>query len=218
MKIGVLFDLDGTLLDTLEDLKDAVNYMLRSFGLPERSMEEIRAFVGNGVRNLMIRSLPGTPQDPPVEEALQVYKEYYQSHSQVKTKPYAGVEEAVKAVQKKYAVAIVSNKQDEAVKPLCAQFFPGIYALGETKDCPRKPHPEIVHRVMKDLGVDGCVYVGDSEVDVQTACNANVPCLSVLWGFRDQEVLAQAGGVYFCQKPEEIPEMMERIVKEVYGQ
>lgn len=218
MKVGILFDLDGTLLNSLEDLKDSVNYMLGQHGLPQRSLDEIRSFVGNGARRLIALSLPGGQDDPDVDQALKEYQAYYATHSQIKTKPYDGILEALAEVGEKYPVAVVSNKPDVAVKPLCRDYFPGIYALGETPDCPRKPAPDMLQVAMKALEVDTCVYVGDSEVDVLTAINAGVPCLSVLWGFRDRETLQQAGGKYFCDKVSDMPQMLEKIVGEVYGE
>ncbi len=217
MKIGILWDLDGTLLDSLEDLKDSVNHTLVKYGLPERSLEEIRSFVGNGARKLIALSLPGAPTDPDVDAVLREYQAYYQDHSQIKTKPYAGIEAALATLKEKYPVAVVSNKPDKAVKALCADYFPGVMAMGEREDCPRKPAPDMIYLAMKALGVDGCVYVGDSEVDVLTAKNADVPCLSVLWGFRDEKTLTQSGSRYFCRKAEELPNMIEKIVGEVYG-
>lgn len=217
MKIGVLFDLDGTLLDTLEDLKDAVNHALRHYGLPERGLDEVRRFVGNGAAELMRLALPGQPGDPDVGEALACFQAYYKEHASVKTAPYAGVIEALRAVGEKYPVAVVSNKPDAATKLLCAKVFPGVYALGESPVCPRKPAPDMVHKAMADLGIDGCVYVGDSEVDVLTAKNAAVSCLSVLWGFRDKQLLADAGAKYYCEKAEQLPATIERIIEEVYG-
>ena len=218
MKIGILWDLDGTLLDSLEDLKDSVNHTLMQYGLPARSLEEIRSFVGNGARRLIALSLPGTPEDPDVDAVLRDYQAYYQSHSQIKTKPYEGIVHALAALGEKYPVAVVSNKPDRAVKALCADYFPGMFAMGEQEGCPRKPAPDMIYLAMKALGVDGCVYVGDSEVDVLTAKNAGVPCLSVLWGFRDEETIKQAGGKYFCRKTEELADRIQNIVGEVYGQ
>lgn len=217
MKIGVLWDLDGTLLDSLEDLKDAVNYTLRHYGLPERTLEEVRRFVGNGAAELMRLALPGKPDDPALSQVLADYQEYYRTHAGIKTRPYDGVVQALQAVGEKYPVAVVSNKPDAATKLLCADLFPGVYALGESALCPRKPAPDMVRRAMADLGVQGCVYVGDSEVDVLTARNANVPCLSVLWGFRDKKTLTDAGAVYFCEKTEQLPAFIERIMEEIYG-
>lgn len=218
MKAGIIFDLDGTLLNTLEDLADGVNYALRQFGLPERTIEEVRQFVGNGAERLIRLVLPGTENDPDPLEVLHVFREYYNAHCQVKTRPYDGIMEALAALKERYPLAVVSNKPDSAVKPLCDYYFPGLYARGESADCPRKPAPDMVFKAMEALGVEGCVYVGDSEVDVRTARNAGVPCLSVLWGFRDREVMESAGGEYFCGDPAQMPEIIEKIIGEVYGE
>ena len=212
--IGLIFDLDGTLLNTLEDLTDATNYALNQFGCPGRTLEEIRRVVGNGARNQICKSLPGNADDPDPDRVLAVYKEYYNAHCQIKTRPYDGVLEALAELAREYPVAIVSNKPDTAVKPLCATHFPGVYALGEIPDCPRKPAPDMVHKAMKDLNVDGCIYIGDSEVDITTAKNAGVPCLSVLWGFRDREEIEEAGGNHFCEKVEEMPAMLETVIQQ----
>ena len=214
---GILFDLDGTLLNTLEDLTDATNHVLREFGFPERSLAQVRRAIGNGAANQLRKSAPaGTPEET-IEQMLAVYKPYYTAHCQIKTKPYAGIPEALTELCSRYPVAIVSNKPDAAVKELCAEYFPGIYALGEAPDCPRKPAPDMVHKAMQAIGACRCIYVGDSEVDVLTAKNADVPCLSVLWGFRDEKTLTQSGSRYFCRKAEELPNMIEKIVGEVYG-
>ena len=197
---GILFDLDGTLLNTLEDLTDATNYALAQFGYPVRTPEQVRRAIGNGAANQIRKSLPeGTPEET-VQQVLSVYKDYYTSHCQIKTRPYEGIPEAL-AELKQYPVAIVSNKPDAAVKALCADYFPGIYALGETPDCPRKPAADMVFQGMKAIGVDRCIYVGDSEVDVLTAKNTGMPCLCVLWGFRDKEDMIAAGGKHFCENP-----------------
>ena len=211
MKIGILWDLDGTLLDTLEDLMDGVNYALNQFGLPPRTLEEIRQFVGNGAGMLIHRAVEGRADDRAV---LETFRVYYNAHCQIKTGPYKGVTEALACLKEKYPMAIVSNKPDSAVKPLCEQYFPGIYALGERSDCPRKPAPDMVFKAMADIGVETCIYVGDSEVDVETAKNAGVKCLSVLWGFRDKEMLEQAGGKYFC---DEISRLVEKIEDLIHG-
>jgi len=217
MKLGILFDLDGTLLNTLEDLMDSTNYALAQYGCPARSLEEIRTFVGNGARRLIALALPGKENDPPVEEVLATYQAYYPSHSQIKTRPYDGILEALKQIGEKYPVAIVSNKPDRPVKLLCADYFPGVYALGEAEDCPRKPAPDMLYKAMAAIGVEKCIYVGDSEVDVITANNAHVPCLSVLWGFRDRAEIAANGGTHFCTDPKDMPAALESIVGEYYG-
>ena len=194
MKTGILFDLDGTLLETLADLTDSVNYALRQYGCPERTMEQVRQAVGNGTRRLIAESLPGREDDPPVEDVLATYLAWYGEHCRIKTRPYAGILEALSQLKDRYPIAIVSNKPDKTVKLLCTEHFGDVYALGELPDCPRKPAPDMVYRAMAQLGVERCVYVGDTEVDVLTAKNAGVPCLCVLWGFRDREQIEAAGG------------------------
>ena len=180
MKTGIIFDLDGTLLNTLEDLLDATNYALAQCGYPKRTLPELRRFVGNGAENQIRMSLPAGTSPEEVQRVLKIYKPYYTEHCQVKTRPYDGILESLAILKEKYPIAVVSNKPDTAVKSLCAQVFPGIFALGETPDCPRKPAPDMVYKACRAIGADTCVYVGDSEVDVRTAKNAGVPCLSVL--------------------------------------
>ena len=208
MKTGILFDLDGTLLDTLQDLADATNFVLREMGYPERSVDEVRRFVGNGARRLMEQAVP---QDGDVEEALHRFQVHYSANCQGKTRPYAGIPEALAILSEKYPIAIVSNKPDTAVKPLCDHYFPGIYARGESADCPRKPAPDMVYKAMEAIGADRCLYVGDSEVDVLTAKNAGVPCLSVLWGFRDREEMEAVGGIHFCKTTDQLVKMIEEL-------
>lgn len=209
MKTGILWDLDGTLLNTLEDLADAVNFSLRQFGYPVRSMEEVRCFVGNGARRLIERAVP---ENGDVSAVLDTFRTYYNAHCQIKTKPYDGIMEALRKLGEKYPMAVVSNKPDSAVKPLCAEYFPGLYARGESADCPRKPAPDMVFKAMEAIGVETCVYVGDSEVDVLTARNAGVPCLSVLWGFRDRAEIIDAGGKYFCEDTAQLVEKLEELI------
>ena len=193
MKTGILFDLDGTLLDTLEDLKDATNYALRIHGHPGRSLEEVRRFVGNGAENLIRRALPAAAAEEEVQKVLAAFRPYYNAHCRVKTKPYDGIPEALRILSAGHPVAIVSNKPDSAVKPLCADYFPGIFALGETADCPRKPAPDMVFKAMQAIHAEGCIYVGDSNVDVITAKNAGLDFCGVLWGFRTKEELENEG-------------------------
>ncbi len=212
MKIGILFDLDGTLLNTLEDLTDSVNYALAQYDCPPRTVEDVRNFIGNGAKKLIERSLPGRENDPDVDEVLATYQAYYKTHSQIKTRPYDGVAEALAAIAKKYPVAIVSNKPDAPTKLLCKEFFGDIYARGESTDCPRKPAPDMLLKAMEIIGVDTCIYVGDSEPDILTAKNLGVKCLSVLWGFRTREVLEAAGGTYFCNDPRKLPEILEAMI------
>ena len=212
-KIGLLFDLDGTLLDTLEDLWNATNAALDYFGCPRRSLAEIRSFVGNGARNQIRLSLPGRADDPDLDAVLAWYKAYYADHCQIKTAPYPGIAEMLEGLKGEWPMAIVSNKPDVAVKALCAEHFPGIYALGEAADCPRKPAPDMVFKAMKAIGVEQCIFIGDSEVDIRTARNAGVPCISVLWGFRDRNVLEEAGGQHFCADPGDFSAVLEEICR-----
>ena len=211
MKTGILFDLDGTLLDTLEDLLDATNYALAAHGYPPRTLRELRRFVGNGAQNQIRLALPDDNKKD-LESVLATYKPYYTDHCQIKTKPYDGVLAALEVLGRKYPIAIVSNKPDSAVKALCADYFPGLYALGETPDCPRKPAADMVFRAMEAIGVERCVYVGDSEVDVLTAKNAGMPCVGVLWGFRDREDLEAAGECVYCERTEDLVRIIEETV------
>ena len=209
MKVGILFDLDGTLLDTLGDLTDATNYALRHHGYPERTIGEIRTFVGNGAANQIRLSAPAGVD---YEAVLATYKPYYDTHCQIKTAPYPGILQALEEL-KDYPMAVVSNKPHSAVTVLSKQYFGDIYARGEQSDCPRKPEPDMVYRTMEALGVEKCVYVGDSEVDVRTAKNAGVPCLSVLWGFRDKEVLEAEGAEFFCNDPKNLVNDIKKIIE-----
>ena len=212
MKVGILWDLDGTLLDTLEDLADGVNYALTQFGYPERTLEEVRRFVGNGAFNLIRQAVPEGADPMPV---FDVFRTYYNAHCRIKTKPYEGILAALEELGQKYPMAVVSNKPDSAVKPLCSQYFPGLYARGESTDCPRKPAPDMVCKAMTDIGVEICIYVGDSEVDVLTAKNAGVPCLSVLWGFRDRSEIELAGGTHFCDDAADLRRILEEMIRDL---
>lgn len=218
MRTCMIFDLDGTLLDSLQDLYLSTNATLSHFGCPERTFEEIRRFVGNGARRLIRYALPGEENDPDLEEVLSYYQSYYGAHSLDNTRPYPGILEALEELKKDFPVAIVSNKPDSAVKTLCARFFPGVYAVGEQPGIPRKPAADMVFKCMQDLGAENCIYIGDSEVDVITAANAGVPCLSVTWGFRDVDTLLNAGAKYFCNQTADLPEILKKIHEETYGQ
>lgn len=206
---GILWDLDGTLLDTLEDLMDGVNYAMDAFGYPRRTLEEVRRFVGNGARNLLIKAAPA---DADIDVVLAKFHEYYDTHCQDKTAPYPGIMEALAVLREKYPMAIVSNKPDVAAQPLCEKYFPGVYARGEIAGCPRKPAPDMVYRAMEAIGVETCIYVGDSEVDVLTAKNAGMPCLSVLWGFRNRCDMEAVGAEHFCTTPGELVEGIEGMI------
>ena len=205
----VIFDLDGTLLDTLEDLTDAVNYALRENDMPERTLTEIRRFVGNGVRRLLELCVPDGSAHPAFEEVFALFRSYYAVHCNDKTHPYDGVLSLLHELRAEgYALAIVSNKLDSAVKELAEVYFEGIVpvAIGEREGITRKPAPDTVQEALKELGMpaETAVYVGDSEVDVQTAKNAGLPCITVLWGFRDEAFLRERGAVCFARVPEEV--------------
>lgn len=209
MKTAVIFDLDGTLLDTLGDLHNAVNHVLRQFGYPERSLEEVCRFVGNGAARLIHLAVPEGAEEAPV---LAAFQSHYRAHCDILTKPYDGIVEALSILSQHYPLAVVSNKPDAAVKELAKIYFPQLLARGESTDCPRKPAPDMVFQAMAALGTERCVYVGDSDVDILTAKNAGVPCLSVTWGFRNQAELQEAGAEYFCHDPAELPQCIENIL------
>lgn len=212
MRYGILFDLDGTLLDTLEDLTVGVNHGLAAYGLPPRTPMEIRSYLGNGAKQLVALAMPGRENDPPVEDVLAAYRNYYKDHARDNTRPYEGILEALEEL-KDIPMAVVSNKPDRETVSLCAEFFPGILARGERPQCPRKPAPDMLYEVMAELGVDTCIYVGDSDVDVLTSRNAGVKCLSVLWGFRDEEEIRAAGGTHFCADPKALPTILKEMME-----
>lgn len=212
---AVLFDMDGTLLDTLEDICDAANYTLRALGYPERTLAEMRRFVGNGAEMQMRRALGAGADEETVRRALAVYKPYYAAHCQIKTKPYAGLTELMRELKDEgFKLAVVSNKPDEAVRPLVAQHFGTLAdtAMGETAQRRRKPAPDMVNDALKALGAEKsrAVYVGDSEVDIETAKNAGIACISVCWGFRDKEQLIAAGAAELAADAAELKALLER--------
>jgi len=198
---AILFDLDGTLLDTLEDLYNSVNFALSSLSLPQRERKEVRSFLGNGAANLVRRSMPDGETEQ-FDKAFSLFREHYAVHSYDVTHPYDGIPEALAEWKKQgYALAIVSNKPDSAVKVLAERFFPDItYSVGEREGIQRKPAPDALLEAMRALGVkkEDCIYVGDSEVDVKTAQNAGIPCVAVTWGFRDRPELVEAGATIFA--------------------
>lgn len=204
-----IFDLDGTLLNTLEDLKTSCNYALKQAGMAERTIEEVRQFVGNGVKLLMERAIPDGLSNPKFEEVYETFLKHYSVHSLDTTKPYPGVMEMLKELrQRNKHLAIVSNKFYDATRELCAHFF-GEYvsiSIGERGDLCKKPAPDMVTEAFKQLGVskENAVYVGDSDVDIATAKNSNLPCISVLWGFRDKDFLIAHGGTTFIDKPQNL--------------
>lgn len=213
---AVIFDLDGTLLDTLEDLTDSVNAALRAYDCPEKTIDQIRMYVGNGIRNLMIRAVEGGESHPQFEDIFQAFKEHYKGNSQNKTKPYEGIMEVLRTLHTQgIKLAIVSNKADYAVKELNTYYFQefSMTAIGEMENVRRKPAPDTVYQALKEINVsvEDAVFVGDSDVDMDTAKNAKIPCIGVLWGFRDKEVLKAHGAEHFAEKPEDILEVLMTI-------
>ena len=206
---AIIFDLDGTLTDTLEDLYISTNYALRATGLPERSIEEVRRFVGNGVRKLIERAVPKSAPQSVVEACFTSFRAHYMIHCQDHTSLYPGISTLLMTLQAKgYRMAVVSNKVQEGVTELAGTFFHGLIdvAIGERRGIPRKPEPDMVLEALQRLGVsaDEAVYVGDSDVDLQTAANAGLPCISVLWGFRSRDFLVANGATAFAEKPEDV--------------
>lgn len=210
---AVIFDLDGTLLDTLEDLTDAVNHTLLEFDMPLKSIHEVRSFVGNGIRRLMARAVPNGENNPDFGSALIEFKRYYDVHCNDKTKPYEGVSALIDALMEKgIKTAIVSNKIDSAVQILNERYFPQIeVAVGDREGIRRKPEADSVLMAIEECDVhkERAVYVGDSEVDIETAKNAGIKCVSVLWGFRDKNQLLESGAEILIEKPLELLELIE---------
>ena len=206
-----IFDLDGTLLDTLGDLAASVNYALKSHGMPEHSVDDVRQFVGNGVRKLMERAIPDGAANPDFEATFATFREYYMAHSLDTTRPYAGIPETLVALKARGCrLAVVSNKMMAATQALCRHFFPDTIevAIGEdeARGIRKKPAPDTVFEALRQLNVGklGEVYVGDSDVDIQTAANAGIPCISVLWGFRDRDFLIRHGAQTLITTPQEL--------------
>ena len=208
-----IFDLDGTILDTLEDLADTVNYALKGHGYPQRTIEEVRRFVGNGIRKLIERAVPTGLTDEEISGVHQTFSAYYQEHCADKTRPYEGILPLLEHLREAGCLtAVVSNKADVAVQPLCQQYYGGLfdYAVGEREGIRRKPAPDAVQEVLRRLQIDAgeAVYIGDSEVDIQTAENAGLDSIIVTWGFRDRAYLESQGGQRFVDRPEEIAEII----------
>jgi len=205
-----IFDLDGTLLDTLQDLATSVNYTLRQHDMPEHSIDDIRRFVGNGVRKLMERAVPDGAQNPLFESAFATFRQYYMQHSLDTTRPYDGIPEMLDELKRRGCrIAVVSNKMMAATQELIAHFFPQIeVAIGEheAEGIRKKPAPDTVREALRQLGVTtkNAVYVGDSDVDIETAYNSGLPCISVLWGFRDRDFLLSHGATTLISCPEEL--------------
>lgn len=211
MKKAVIFDLDGTLLNTLDDLADSTNYALSRFGYPTRTIDEVRQFVGNGVAKLIERAIPEGKNNPNFEKCLAIFKENYAQNMYNKTAPYNGIIEMLSNLKSKgIKIAVVSNKFDLAVKELCKKYFEGFidFAAGENEaqGIKKKPAPDTVISVLNEFNFasEDAVYVGDSDVDIMTAKNSKMPCISVTWGFRDEKFLLGNGATILINAPSEI--------------
>lgn len=207
-----IFDLDGTLLNTINDLAASCNYALRSCGMPERTVDEVRRFVGNGVRLLMVRAIPGGDSNPRFDEAYAIFRQHYLHHSLDTTKPYDGIEELIAELNAAGKhVAVVSNKFYAATQALVRHFFGDTIkvAIGEREDIRKKPAPDTVLEALRqlDMPAETAVYIGDSDVDIDTARNCGMPCISVLWGFRDRQFLIDHGATTLVSEPGEIAEI-----------
>ena len=204
-----IFDLDGTLLNTLGDLAASTNYALRQYGMPEHTIDDVRRFVGNGVGKLIERAIPEGLANPQYEDVLATFRKHYMLHSLDTTAPYPGIESLLHSLRSHGCnVAVVSNKFYNATVELCRHFFADTVevAIGERENIRRKPAPDTVNETMRKKGVsaEDTVYVGDSDVDVATARNSGIPCISVLWGFRDRDFLIEHGATTFVNTPEDI--------------
>ena len=205
----IIFDMDGTILNTLEDLKNSLNYVLQQAGYQTRTLEEVRTFVGNGIRKTIERALPSDIEEEKVDELFSLFMDYYAIHNTDNTKPYNGVIELLKELKHLgYKTAVVSNKQDSAVKSLCKKFFTGLFdvEIGEKENIAKKPEPDEVNEVLKILNIDRTksIYIGDSEVDIQTAKNSKMKSIIVDWGFRDRKFLYEHGVEVIVSNPSEI--------------
>ena len=206
---AIIFDLDGTLLNTLDDLHESVSFALKALSLPSRTKEETRLAVGDGIANLIARSIKDGKKNPQFETALSLFRTHYAAHNADRTAPYDGILSLLVTLRGNgIRIGVVSNKIDSAVKSLCRRYFPNLidYAVGEREGIRRKPCPDSLFDCIKALSLEptDCLYVGDSEQDILTAQNANVSSLSVTWGFRDADTLLAAGASTLVNTPNEI--------------
>ena len=234
---AVIFDMDGTILDSLEDLADSVNHVLTERGYPPRSSDEVRMLIGYGVRNLMAGALPEevlaampdeADRESLIDEVCADMRVWYKAHADIKTKPYEGIPALLQALREAgVRTAVVSNKPDAAVALLTPRYFPGLFdvARGEQPGVPRKPAPDALFAILREWGIppEKAVYVGDGDTDIQTAQNAGLDLIMVTWGFRDRAYLAARGAQVFCETPEELCQMLlgapdERTASDTDGQ
>lgn len=208
-----IFDMDGTILETLEDMCASVNVTMNHVGYPRRTMDEVRRFVGNGAAKLIERCMPAGAEDPRYPAALEFYRAYYDAHAQIKTGPYPGIPELLNQLSREgVRLAVVSNKPDEAVRALTERYFPGVFpvAIGNRDGWATKPAPDSVYEAMRLLGArrESTVYVGDSDVDVDTARNTGLDSIIVTWGFRDEDFLLAHGAQHLAHNTDELYEML----------
>lgn len=209
----VIFDLDGTLLYTLEDLTDSVNYALSQISAPQRTISEIKSFLGNGVHILIKNALPEDADELKTDKCISIFKEHYTQNMFNKTKPYDGIIDLLKQLkQDGYKTAVISNKFDSAVKILVKHYFDGLIdvAAGQKENIDKKPSADGVNKIITELNADRseCIMVGDSEVDIQTANNSGIPCISVTWGYKDIDFLYNNGAETLIYSPEELLELI----------
>ncbi len=209
---AVIFDLDGTLLDTLADLHDALNYALAAHGFPPRSLDEVRGFVGNGNWKLVQRGVPKGTDEETARAVFETFIPWYQAHSMDKTRPYDGVGETLDALKAAgIKMAIATNKVHSAALPLCQKFFPQAdLVVGSQEGLANKPAPDMLRYALERLGVPEAeaVYVGDTEVDIETARNAGLPCVCVAWGFRSRAEQKAAGGTVFADTAQALSQLL----------
>lgn len=210
---AVIFDMDGTILNTLEDLKNATNYSLRQFGMPERSLEEVRMFVGNGIRKLVERAVPSGTSEEKIAQVFDVFLEYYEIHSADNTSPYPGILELVEKLKKSgIKTAVSTNKADVPAQELGREYFHGIFDLivGQQDGLKVKPAPDSVNKILSILDIQkkDAIYIGDSDVDVQTAKNSGLDFIGVSWGFRGKEFLEKNGAKNIVDNANEILDLV----------
>ena len=209
----IVFDMDGTILDTLEDLKNSMNHTLKLHNMPERTLDEIRSFVGNGIRKLIERAVMPETSAEQIDVIHKDFMKHYEIHCADFTRPYDGINDLIKELRNRgYKTAVVSNKADGAVQDLCVQYFPGLFdlAIGERPEIAKKPAADMVNLALNKLNVskEKAVYIGDSDVDVATARNSKLDMIAVDWGFRTREFLVEQGAETIVSKPEEILELV----------
>ncbi|MCR5467849.1 MAG: HAD-IA family hydrolase [Lachnospiraceae bacterium] len=204
-----IFDMDGTILDTIDDLADATNHVLEQYGMPLHTVDEVKGFVGNGIHKLIERAVAPGADEETVEKVFDSFNEYYKGHCAIKTKPYDGINETIEKLKAAGVItAVVSNKADYGVQSLCEEYFKGLfdYAVGDKNGQRRKPYPDSVFEVLEKFSIEkkDAVYIGDSEVDYKTAINAGLDSIMVTWGFREEKMLRELGAKTFAHNPEDV--------------